>query len=157
RLATAYKRGPSGALAPTTHWRLGASEGAGGIYSSLRDMSRYAAFQLSAYPPRSAPDSGPVRRSSVREAHASAHPTHDLHVSLRASAQKGENLVSAAAGAYGFAWGVRDTCDFDDIVAHNGAVDGYASVVTLLPGYGVGVVALTNSGQADLDRVAMEG
>ena len=42
RLATAYAPGPGG-LRKVPHWRLGAAEAAGGIYTSLRDLARYAA------------------------------------------------------------------------------------------------------------------
>ena len=33
------------------------------------DYARYAAYQLSAYPPRDDPETGPVRRSTLREMH----------------------------------------------------------------------------------------
>src|SRR5262249_26084126 len=72
RVPTPYKKSALGVLERAGAWRLGASEGAGGIYSTLRDMARYAALQLSAYPPRSAPEAGAIRRSSVREAHFNA-------------------------------------------------------------------------------------
>src|SRR5262249_14187664 len=58
RLATAYKK-DKGKLTPATHWRLGASEAAGAIYSTLRDMGRYVAMELGAYPPRDAPEQLP--------------------------------------------------------------------------------------------------
>ncbi len=86
RMATPYKRGASGALEPTVTWRLGAVEGAGGIYSSLRDMGRYVAFQLAAYPARNAPDPRPIRRSSVRETHFNARRSGRLSVKNERSA-----------------------------------------------------------------------
>ena len=42
---------------------------AGGLYTSLRDYARYLSYQLAAYPPRDDPESGPVRRSTLREMH----------------------------------------------------------------------------------------
>jgi CubicO group peptidase (beta-lactamase class C family) len=42
---------------------------AGGLYASLRDYARYVAFQMAAYPPRDDAESGPVRRSTLREMH----------------------------------------------------------------------------------------
>ena len=45
RLATAYESGPHGPR-PVAHWRMGASEAAGGAYSSVRDLGRYVAAQL---------------------------------------------------------------------------------------------------------------
>src|SRR5262249_50891307 len=68
RLATAYARTPTGTLERKEHWRLGESEGAGGIYSTVRDMAHWAAFHLQAFPPRNDADPGPVRRASLREA-----------------------------------------------------------------------------------------
>ncbi len=144
RIATPYKRGASGALEPTVTWRLGASEGAGGIYSSLRDMGRYVAFQLAAYPSRNAPDPGPIRRSSVRETHFNARRSGRLSVKLREATAKGEDLVAASSASYGYAWSIEETCAFNEIVRHSGAVAGFAASVSFLPESGVGVVALTN-------------
>jgi CubicO group peptidase (beta-lactamase class C family) len=43
---------------------------AGGVYTSVNDLARYAAYHLAAYPPRDDPETGPVRRSTLREMHA---------------------------------------------------------------------------------------
>ncbi len=144
KLATGYDRTGDGPVRPVAAWRLGASEGAGGIVSTVRDLARYVAFQLDAYPSRSAPEAGPVRRSSVREAHESALRSGRLWVGLRDDAAKGESMVEASAGRYGFAWSVRETCDTDFEVSHNGAVSGFTSQITFLPEAGVGVIALGN-------------
>ncbi|HVR63821.1 MAG TPA: serine hydrolase domain-containing protein, partial [Polyangia bacterium] len=107
RRATAYRR-DGGQLQPVAHWRLGASEAAGGLYSSVRDLARYVAFQLAAYPPRDDPEAGPVRRASVREAHTAAalvglrvEPAHD-------GADSPPSL-SATASAIGLAWQIHQT------------------------------------------------
>src|SRR5262249_16160053 len=39
----------------------------GGLLASAEDYARYVAFLLSAWPPREEPESGPVRRATVRE------------------------------------------------------------------------------------------
>lgn len=44
-------------------------EAAGGLYTSLRDYARFLSFNLAAYPPRDDPETGPVRRSTLREMH----------------------------------------------------------------------------------------
>ena len=144
RLATGYEKSAPGPNTPTTLWRLGASEGAGGIFSTVRDMARYVAFQLDAYPPRSGPDAGTVRRSSVRETHQGALHHDRFEVSLREDAASGESLVTAASHLYGYGWVREESCDFDEHVWHDGSVDGYSSAVSFLPQYGVGVVALSN-------------
>jgi CubicO group peptidase (beta-lactamase class C family) len=150
--ATGYRRGPGGRRVVASPWRLGASEGAGGIYSTVRDMSRYLAFELAAYPPRSDDDAGSVKRATVRELHASALAA-GLHVSERTSPAKGEHTVNAVASGLGFGWGVATTCDFT-LVAHDGAIDGFASRVTFVPDRGVGVVVLANFVDAELGDLA---
>lgn len=149
RLATAYAPGPDGKDRAVDHWLLGAQEGAGGLYSTIRDMSKYVAYQLSAYPPRDAADAGPLKRSSLREAHFRAlragRDDESLKVTLADAPAKGESLVRASSVRYGYGWVAEQTCDFDELVWHNGGVDGYRSEMAFLPEQGVGVVVLTNS------------
>jgi CubicO group peptidase (beta-lactamase class C family) len=143
RFATGYEHGPGGALRPASDWKVGDSGGAGGIYSSVRDMARYAAFQLDAYPPRSGPEKGPLRRSTVREAHSTGFRS-GLHVNLADAPEQGDSLVRASASNYGFGWVSEQTCDFDDLVWHNGSMPGFAADLRFLHDRGVGVIALTN-------------
>jgi len=151
KLATAYQPGPTGPKAAEPI-RLGAADAAGGIYSTVRDMARYAALQLSAYPPRTATDDGPLRRATLREAHstgfafgASAGPV--------LAPKKGEPLVELHADTYGFGWVAGNTCDYDDLVWHNGAIDSYRSDLRFMSARGVGVVVLTNFGRANTGAV----
>lgn len=131
--------------------RLGALDGAGGIYSSVRDMAKYVAFQLAAYPPRDAPDDGTIRRATVREAHSTGY----------AAGIRLEPPVSAMT--YGFGWGASQSCRFHELVEHNGAVDSYRAAIAFLPARGVGVIVMTNFGMADTNAfiqralVALEG
>jgi len=69
RLAVGYFR-DGDRLVAEPHEPEGAFAPPGGLYTSLNDFGRYVAFQLSAYPPRDAPESGPLRRSTLREMHA---------------------------------------------------------------------------------------
>ena len=151
-LAAAYAKGPHGAPIATPHWLLGAEEGAGGLYSSVRDMARYLAFQLAAYPPRNAADGGPVRRSSVREGHFNAL-WDTLHVRVNQSPRKGESLLDAGAYRYGYGWVAQQTCELDQLIWHNGGVDGYRTDVAFLPEHGVGVIALINLAGASPEAV----
>jgi CubicO group peptidase (beta-lactamase class C family) len=122
---------------------FGADAPEGGLFSSIEDLARYAAFQLSAWPPRSDSDSGPLRRSSVRETH---HVAGSAGMWVR---QRADGSVRASVQAIGLGWGVRETCDVDRLVTHNGGDRGYHSAIYLLPDYGVGIVTLANGQNAD--------
>jgi CubicO group peptidase (beta-lactamase class C family) len=153
KLAPGYEMGPKGPTAKPKLARLGAMNGAGAIYSSLRDMAKYVAFQLAAYPPRSEAERGAIKRSTVRESHSTGVP----------SGFKFE--PPAATQSYGFGWGKSATCKLDDVVGHGGAIDSYRSDVRFSPSRGVGIVALTNFGngnpaeiaEAALDELAKSG
>src|SRR4051812_45072528 len=127
RFAPRYGISATGAFEPVRGPQLGAYAGMGGLYSSLRDMARYLAFQLSAYPPRSDTDTGPVRRSSVRETHFSA--------------LDGDGI---SAGKYGYGWAVEESCDFSRLVWHSGGSEGYAAWWGFVPESGVGVITAAN-------------
>lgn len=160
RVATPYKRRADGAVELARTPNLASTEGSGGLYSSVRDMARYAAFQLSAYPPRSDADTGPVRRSTLREAHGSALRSSPLRVTVRDDAAPGDSAVKASSYAYGYAWGVGESCDIDRMVGHNGAIGGYASTLQTLPDRGVAVISLVNvfddRSVSDNDRLAID-
>ncbi len=142
KLAPSYVPGPKGLMVKPELARLGAIDGAGGIYSSVRDMAKYVAFQMAAYPPRSDPDTGSIKRATVREAHSTGVP----------SGFKYE--PPAVAMSYGFGWSQFSTCELDDLVTHNGAIDSYRSDIRFSPSRGVGVVALTNFGNGNPSMIA---
>ncbi len=142
RLATGYVPGTAGP-SRTTPWRLGAMEAAGGLYMSLRDLARWAAFQLAAYPPRNDADAGPLRRSSVREAHA-AQRRIGLGILAHEPTPTRPSIVTARAGGVGLAWHVFESCELDTVVGHMGAIEGYSAGIELLPDRGVGLVSLSN-------------
>jgi D-alanyl-D-alanine-carboxypeptidase/D-alanyl-D-alanine-endopeptidase len=107
----------------------GAFGSMGGMLVSARDLGRYVAFHLSAWPPRDESESGPVRRSSVREMQ---HP-------WRPSAFR-TNRVSA----YGYGLNVTQTCHYNRLVAHGGGLPGFGSNMAWLPDYGVGIFVMSN-------------
>lgn len=117
----------------------GAFGAMGGMLTSIRDLSRYVAFHMSAWPPRSDPDEGPLRRASRREMQ---------QVSRTAPASVTTHPESSSpklnTGGYGFGLRVWQTCDFRHVVAHSGGLPGFGSHMRWLPDHGVGVVALGN-------------
>src|SRR6478735_2255143 len=100
--AIGYRLKPDGTYAeepPLPHGVFGAM---GGLLTTANDLGRYVAFHLSAWPPRDDDDTGPVRRSSVREM---AH----LWTPSNLTAQVVNGTVQASETGYGF--GLRVTSD----------------------------------------------
>ena len=114
----------------------GAYAAMGGLYTSMRDLARYAAFQLDAWPPRDDPETGPLSRASRREMQQAAR-----HASLEVA--PGDPLRARSRG-YGYGFGAHESCDFDRIVSHGGGLPGFGSVIALLPERGVALVGATN-------------
>jgi CubicO group peptidase (beta-lactamase class C family) len=137
KLAPAYQPSPKGPAPMPKLARLGDVDGAGGIFSSVRDMAKYVAFQMSAYPARSDGDNGSIKRATLREAHSTGVPSGFKH------------QAPPAAMSYGFGWSQFSTCAIDDLVTHGGAIDSYRSDVRFSPSRGVGIVALTNFGNGN--------
>jgi CubicO group peptidase (beta-lactamase class C family) len=146
RLAVGYRR-DAGGLHRVPLTRLGAGEASGGLFASVTDMARFAAFHLSAWPPRSAPDKGPVKRSTLRESHALSRPSF-LELS-----DEGEQ-TGAAAGGYGLGFRTFEDCSFEQVLWHDGQLDGYSAATYLLPQRGVAVVALANVEDARVSDLA---
>ncbi len=117
----------------------GAFGAMGGIQTSATDYAKWVAFLLSAWPPRDDADTGPVRRSSVREL---AQGANYASVRMRPGASGADACRSA--GAYGMGMNVAVDCELGLTLSHGGGYPGYGSHVLLLPDYGVGIFALAN-------------
>lgn len=111
----------------------------GGLWTNARDLARYVAFLMSAFPPRDEPDNGPVKRSSAREmqqvwrmgASSAFRPTVD-------------GPLQIGAGGYGFGLGISQDCRFKYNVAHGGGLPGYGSLMRWLPEHGIGLIGMSN-------------
>jgi CubicO group peptidase (beta-lactamase class C family) len=111
----------------------------GGMLTSIRDLSRYVAVYLDAWPPRDGAETGPVRRASVREMQQAWRPA-----STRVVLDKSTSATHLTAASYGFGLRITQTCDFRTMVAHGGGLPGYGSLMQWLPDYGVGIIAFGN-------------
>jgi CubicO group peptidase (beta-lactamase class C family) len=117
----------------------GAFASIGGLFTTISDFARYMAYLLDAFPPRDDEETGPVRRSSLREmqqlwrhrALSSMRPTPDSPA-----------IVLAEGYGYGLAIGIDSVLGYS--VAHGGGLPGYGTFYRILPDEGVGVVAFTN-------------
>jgi CubicO group peptidase (beta-lactamase class C family) len=117
----------------------GAFGAMGGLYTSGRDLARYVAFQMSAWPPRDDPDGGPVRRSSLREMQQGWQ-----HVGLAVDRRSPDEPVTASTRSYGYGLSASRDCRLGYTVAHSGGLPGYGSNMIWLPDHGVGVIAMAN-------------
>lgn len=132
----------------------------GGLFTSGRDLARYIAFMLSAWPPRDDEDAGPVRRSSVREMQQGQRL-----VGFTATRPTPDAPLAAAMRAYGYGLNQLRDCSARTTITHGGGLPGFGSTMMWMPEHGVGVYALANvtyagagrAGRAMLDQLAATG
>lgn len=117
----------------------GAFGAMGGMLTSTRDLAKYVGFLMSAWPPRSDADAGPVRRASLREMQQAvrARPA-------TATAGQGRTGVQLNVNAYGYGLRIRQTCDYRHIVSHSGGLPGFGSQMRWYPEEGVAFIAMGN-------------
>ena len=117
----------------------GAFGAMGGLWTSARDLARYVAFLMSAFPPRDDPEKGPVQRSSLREMQqvGRSQPASAFRRTVNAP-------LELNVAAYGYGLGVSQSCRFGYSTAHGGGLPGYGSLMRWLPEYGVGLIAMGN-------------
>jgi CubicO group peptidase (beta-lactamase class C family) len=123
----------------------GAFSSAGGLLTTANDLGKYVAFHLSAWPPRDDPETGPVRRSSVREM---SHMWTPANFTVTHPGGK----LQASESGYGYGLRISTDCRFERIVGHGGGLPGFGSYMMWLPDYGVGMFAmasLTYSGPSE--------
>ena len=110
----------------------------GGLITSIEDFSKYVGFHLSAWPPRSDVDNGPVIRSTLREMHTPQFPY------LNTEATDFNNNSCATVSGYGYGLGIHTNCKGLKLVRHGGALPGFGSNYVFYPDYGVGIMAFGN-------------
>lgn len=110
----------------------------GGLITSIEDFSKYVSFHLSAWPPRSDADEGPINRSSLREMHTPQFSR------LYPNAEDFNGDPCAVMNGYGFGLGIRQDCNGRVQVSHGGALPGFGSNYVFFPEYGVGLMAFGN-------------
>src|SRR6185437_5667069 len=117
----------------------GAFTSIGGLQTSANDYSKWVAFLLSAWPPRSDPDRGPLPRQTVRELAKGS----DFPLGVTRPGDK-RPAPCRQAEVYGMALYVVNDCDLPLAITHNGGYPGYGSSMLLFPDAGVGLFVFTN-------------
>ena len=113
----------------------------GGLVTTAPDYARWVAFLLSAWPARDDPETGPVRRTSVREmALCHAPPFQPDTPEPRPSAY-GYGLMTAIDPRLG------------RFLHHPGGLPGYGSHVLMMPDRGWGVFAFANRTYAPMSKL----
>jgi len=125
-------------------WKLepllhdGAFGAMGGLITSIEDFSKYVSFHLSAWPPRSDEDNGPIKRSSLREMQTAQFS------SLYANGNDYNGDPCAVISGYGYGLSIAEFCDNLKQVGHGGALPGFGSNYKFYPEYGIGIMAFCN-------------
>ena len=109
----------------------------GGMLTTLSDLGRYVGAFLAAWPPRDGAETGPIRRSSLREMQQVWRPA-------AAGVSKTSTGVQLNSGGYGYGLRISQTCAFPTVVAHGGGLPGFGTQMRWLPEYGVGLIAFGN-------------
>lgn len=139
RLALGYRWEHGGwRLEPILHDGDGAAMG--GLITTMDDFARYVAFHLDAAPARSTPDTGPLRRASVREMQ---QPRVFAGMAPKATLVDGKT-PNPRVTFYGY--GLNWTREASGVVSvgHSGGLPGYGSQYRFAPQHGVGVIAFSN-------------
>lgn len=129
----------------------GAYGAMGGMITTIEDFAQYTAFQLNAWPPRSDKETGPLKRSSIREMQ---QPWVFNNLNIRYAYPGGAACPLVSSYGYGLRW-AKD-CKGRTFVMHSGGLPGFGSNWTILPDYGVGVICFSNLTYAATGAIDMQ-
>jgi CubicO group peptidase (beta-lactamase class C family) len=123
----------------------------GGLATTVPDYARYVAFLLGAWPARDDAETGPVRRSSVRELALWTAPP------FLPEAVEGRALAGSTAVGSAYGYGLMHSTDglLGMRLHHSGGLPGYGSHVLMLPQRGWGVFAFANGTYAPMSRITL--
>ena len=149
-VARGYRRSPGG-WSEVAFDAAGAFAPMGGIFSCVRDLTRWVAGFAVAFPPGDveAADAHPVRRASRREMQL----PQVLTGWAIAPSFPGDGASSPPA-TYGFGLFVDEHPALGRIVSHSGGYPGFGSNMAWHPATGTGVIALGNSTYAAMAPLA---
>src|SRR6266852_5845080 len=149
-LARGYRRAPGG-WSEVAFDPAGAFAPMGGIFSCVRDLTRWVAGFAASFPPgaEDAVDAHPLRRASRREMQL----PQVLTAWAGAPGFPGDGASSPPA-TYGFGLFVDEHPTLGRIVSHSGGYPGFGSNMAWHPATGTGVIALGNGTYAAMAPLA---
>src|SRR5262249_28120084 len=119
----------------------------GGMLTTVRDLSRYVAVFLSAFPAHDGPETAPIRRASLREMQQVWRPAPT------AVGSDPNGNLQLTPGGYAGGLRVGQSCAFRPVVSHPGGLPGFGSIMLWLPDYGIGFIAFGNVTYTSWTRV----
>jgi CubicO group peptidase (beta-lactamase class C family) len=126
----------------------GAYGAMGGLITTIEDWSKYMAVHLNAWPPRDDAETGPVKRSSVREMQ---YPWDPGFLNVTAKTTTGRPCPTISAYCYGLGW--TKNCDNNIFIGHSGGLPGFGSNWKIMPEYGIGIMCFVNLTYANAGAV----
>ena len=147
-VARGYRRSPGG-WSEVAFDPAGAFAPMGGVFSCVRDLTRWVAGFAAAFPPGGDDETHPVRRASRREMQL----PQVLTGWAIAPSFPGDGASSPPA-TYGFGLFVDEHPALGRIVSHSGGYPGFGSNMAWHPATGTGVIALGNSTYAAMAPLA---
>lgn len=111
----------------------------GGLITTIEDFSKYMSFQLGAWPPRNDKETGPVKRSSLREMQ---HGWNFAKLWKDEKDFNGHDCVIMDFYCYGLHQYLD--CNGIKIITHSGGLPGFGSQWRILPDYNIGIVVFAN-------------
>lgn len=154
-----YSKAPADLLAHGYRWEEGqwkeeallhdGTYGAmGGILTSIEDFGKYMAFHLSAWPAKNDEETGPVKRSSVREMQM---PWVFNNQNAKFKYPNGREC--ALVSSYGYGLRTSRDCQERVFTGHTGGLPGFGSQWWIMPEYGIGVIANGNLTYAGMNTI----
>ena len=122
----------------------------GGLITTIEDFSKYVAYHLSAWPPRSDEETGPVKRSSIREMHQPSNFS-----SLDAGFVFPSGRACPVMNSYGYGLGIMKDCANRSFIGHGGGLPGFGSHWRIMPEYGIGIAIFSNRTYAPISRLTL--
>lgn len=119
----------------------------GGLITTVEDFAKYMNLHLQAWPVRDGKETGPLKRSSIREMHQLWN-INSINPRLN-------NKDCAAAVGYGYGLGITRDCRGNMYIAHGGGLPGFGSHWMIKPNYNIGILIFSNRTYAPASRLSL--